>query len=33
MLSHISDEVQRVQRVLQVLCDFPSKQLFGKKRS
>jgi len=30
---HFAEEVQRVQRVLQVLCEFPSKQLFGKRRS
>lgn len=30
---YVSDEVQRVQRVQQVLCEFPREQLFGKKRS
>lgn len=30
---HISGEVQRVQRVLQVLSEFPSEQPFGKKHS
>lgn len=30
---HISGEVQRVQRVLQVPGEFPSEQPFGKKRS
>lgn len=31
--SYISNEVQRVQRVQQVLCEFPREQLFGKRRS
>lgn len=31
--SYISNEVQRVQRVQQVLCEFPRERLFGKKRS
>lgn len=32
-LSYISNEVQRVQRAQQVLCEFPREQLFGKKHS
>lgn len=31
--SYISNEVQRVQRAQQVLCEFPREQLFGKKHS